>query len=81
MNYGMKTHRLKVKTKYFEKLVQGVKTAEFRKNDRGVVAGDLLFLCEVNGDGDFTGRSVVRRVGGVTDLSEWAPGCSLLSFA
>ena len=44
----MKTHELKITTKYFNKIVSGQKTCEIRKNDRGFEIGDLLHLTEIN---------------------------------
>ena len=62
----MKTHDLKVWKRYFEALLSGEKTFEFRKNDRGYQKGDILFLHEFDPDKPrtisdtqrFTGRTV-----------------------
>lgn len=38
----MKTHRLKVFVKYADAIMDGTKTFEVRKNDRGYEVGDKI---------------------------------------
>jgi hypothetical protein len=62
----MKTHELKTHPGPFQALMDGTKTFEFRKDDRGFEVGDMLTLKEWDPDalrtpagalGRFTGRS------------------------
>ena len=39
-------HELKIYPKYFEKVLDGTKTFEVRKNDRGFQVGDTVILKE-----------------------------------
>lgn len=48
-------HSLKIKSKYFEKVVLGEKNFEVRKNDRDFRVGDLLILNEYENE-KYTGR-------------------------
>ena len=61
------THKLKCWPEYFSALLDGTKTFEVRKHDRGFEVGDVLWLCEWEtgdpGQGfGYTGREVRRRV-------------------
>jgi hypothetical protein len=50
-------HELKTWPKEFHAVVDGVKTAEFRWDDRGFAVGDTLLLCEWDTKTDkYTGR-------------------------
>lgn len=42
----MKVHELKTWPEEFKAVDNGIKTAEWRKNDRDYKVGDLLVLCE-----------------------------------
>lgn len=53
-------HELKILPEYFEKVVNGEKTFEIRKNDRNYKVGDTLVLKEW--DKDYTGNEIVREV-------------------
>jgi len=56
-------HELKVWPEYFQALLTGEKTFEIRKDDRGFVVGDVLFLREYSpGPDEYTGREIWRRV-------------------
>lgn len=60
---GQKEHFLKTWPVFFNALLDGSKTFEVRKNDRGFQVGDILALHEfVPATGGFTGRSLSRRV-------------------
>lgn len=65
-------HELKVWPEYYERLADGTKTFEVRKDDRGYQTGDTLILKEWaprgtgsvwSGIGSYTGRSMQRTVG------------------
>ena len=65
-------HELKVWPAYYERLVDGTKTFEVRKDDRGYQVGDVLVLREWNPRatgghmadmGRFTGREMRCTVG------------------
>lgn len=43
-------HILKIKDKYFEKILSGLKPWEIRKNDRNYQVGDLIHFVDVNGN-------------------------------
>lgn len=62
-------HQLKIESKYFQKIVEGLKTYEVRKNDRNFHVGDYLGLNEItphpcNADGEHkeTGNFVLVKV-------------------
>ena len=52
MSNLVKRHDLKVHCSLWAALVGGAKTAEFRKNDRGFLAGDTLHLFPVDDGGE-----------------------------
>jgi hypothetical protein len=58
-----KQHELKTWPEYFEAIVNGDKTFELRKDDRGFKVGDVLRLREWNPEKKFySGRYVLVRV-------------------
>lgn len=58
-----KQHELKTWSYYFERILDGTKTFEIRRNDRDFRVGDVLWLREsVEGRAGFTGRSLQKRV-------------------
>lgn len=58
-----KRHELKCWPNYFERILDGTKTFEVRRDDRGFKTGDSLWLREWEPGGrGFTGRSVWKRV-------------------
>lgn len=77
----MKTHDLKTWPKYFDKLLDGSKQFEIRKNDRGFEVGDTLNLREWDPHairewstgyrGEYTGRNMRVEVTYLTDNGEW----------
>lgn len=72
----MKIHELKILPQYFEKVLDGSKTFELRKNDRGYEVGDILILKEFNvgaidhtksepvviQEEGYTGREIKKRI-------------------
>lgn len=56
-------HELKVVAPYFDRLLDGTKTFEVRKDDRGFKVGDSLWLREWCPNRGFSGRCLRKRVG------------------
>lgn len=59
-------HSLKIAPKYFEKVLSGEKTFEFRYNDRNYRVGDILILKEYNNN-EFTGREISVQITYILD--------------
>lgn len=76
----MTTHYLKILPIHYSDVVCGVKTAEVRLNDRDFRKGDTLVLKEHDVNG-YTGRSTIRVIVGVSDVSFIKKGMVLLSMA
>lgn len=57
----MKLHELKILPQYFEKVFNGEKRFEIRKDDRNFKVGDIIRLCEHNGN-EFTGRDILYDI-------------------
>jgi hypothetical protein len=75
-------HDLKTWPVYFEPLLDGRKTFELRKNDRGFAVGDTLRLREFDMTTGYSGREVWRRVTYVLDDEIWMmPGHVVLGLA
>lgn len=74
----MATHELKILTEHFIPVLDGLKRAELRKNDRNFAAGDKLVLMEWNGD--YTGDGCERIITHVADVGAYFPGYVLLSM-
>lgn len=74
----MATHKLKILTEHFIPVLDGLKRAELRKNDRNFAAGDTLILMEWNGH--FTGDGCERVITHVADVGSYLPGYVLLSM-
>lgn len=53
----MKEHHLKTIPPYFQHVLEGIKTFEYRYNDRDYQEGDILNLHEF-WDGEYTGRNL-----------------------
>jgi hypothetical protein len=69
---AVQEHELKTWPEYFAALLDGTKTFEYRRNDRGFRVGDVLHLREWDSiTGHYTGREMRRRVTYVlsTDVS------------
>lgn len=81
-------HQLKIEGKYFDEIVQGLKTFETRFNDRDFHAGDYLGLnritdhsCNVAGDRKETGDFVLVKVLNVLDDERFVlPGYVIMSI-
>ena len=66
-------HTLKIWPAWYVDVATGLKTFEYRKDDRGFEVGDLLILLEYKPDvvsGAYTGRAVARRI---TYITKGAP--------
>ena len=88
----MSTHELKTDPVVFRAVVDGLKTYEIRKNDRGFSAGDTLILRETSVSGaemaagaplEYTGRQHVAQVSHVLTgpIYGLAAGWAILSLA
>lgn len=62
----MKTHRLKVYIKYADAIMNGTKTFEVRKNDRGYEVGDKIVFSVVSNEGISVGDAVRHPLNGAT---------------
>lgn len=73
-------HRLKIMPEYFQAVIDGRKTFELRKDDRGFSVGDTLALTEWNGD-DYTGREYRCRIDYILkDYNGLSPGYAILGI-
>lgn len=57
----MKLHELKILPEYYEKVKEGEKRFELRKDDRNFQVGDLIRLCEYDG-ANYTGRDTLYEI-------------------
>lgn len=71
-------HELKILPEHFIPVLDGLKLAELRKNDRNYQPGDTLILMEWNGD--YTGDGCKREITHVADVGSYLPGFVLLSM-
>lgn len=55
------THELKTWPPFFEEVMNGIKSFEIRKDDRGFMVGDTLILREYD-LGEYTGRQIEKIV-------------------
>ena len=62
----MTTHRLKVFIKYADAIMNGTKTFEVRKNDRGYEVGDKIVFDDVTNDGYSVGEAARHPLNGAT---------------
>lgn len=60
----MKTHRLKVLFKYADAIMNGTKTFEVRKNDRGYEVGDKIVFDVVTNEGYAVGEAARHPLNG-----------------
>jgi len=58
----MRQHELKTRKPFFDDILLGLKTFEYRINDRHFSVGDQLMLKETGSDGLYTGRSFIVEV-------------------
>ena len=78
----MSDHNLKTVQPYFDDVLNGAKTFEVRKNDRGFAVGDALLLEEYVPMGEgYTGQAIIREVTYVLDSPEYCkPGYVVLGI-
>ena len=62
----MTTHRLKVFVKYADAIMNGTKTFEIRKNDRGYEVGDKIVFDVVTNEGCAVGAAARHPLNGAT---------------
>lgn len=74
----MKTHDMKILPEHFIPVLDEIKTAELRKNDRKFEVGDRMILREWNGE--YTGDACVRMITHIADVSSYLDGYVLLSM-
>jgi Domain of unknown function (DUF3850) len=65
-------HRLKTWPEYYEKILTGEKTFEYRVNDRNFAVGDTLELEEYDPHNGYTGRAITRHVSYIYPLGSHA---------
>lgn len=65
----MTTHRLKVLIKYADAIMNGTKTFEVRKNDRGYEVGDKIVFDVVTNEGYSIGEAARHPLNGATPTS------------
>lgn len=63
-------HKLKLERKYYLDSKNGSKSFEVRINDRNYKVGDLILLCEIGDNKNFTGASHIKEIRYVLDSSE-----------
>ena len=74
-------HKLKCWPGPFSEIKAGFKTAEFRKDDRGFLAGDKCLLQEWSpNSGNYTGREILIQVTCKTTGFGIPEGYAMLSF-
>ena len=56
-----KLHRIKILPKYFNEIVGGRKRFGLRKNDRDYKVGDMVTLCEWDGE-KYTGNEITIEI-------------------
>ena len=68
----MKVHELKIDPKYFDEIVDGIKTFEVRRNDRDFKVGDLLKLKEYDREKEiYTGHETVVEIRYILDNQQY----------
>lgn len=63
-----KKHHVKILPQYFRAVLDGIKNAEVRYNDRGYEEGDCLELQEWTGT-SYTGFCILRKIKAVYELN------------
>lgn len=69
----MREHELKCWPQFFDAVVDGRKTFEFRRFDRGFEVGDVLKLREWE-KGVYSGREIKRKVTYILEVNRWHDG-------
>lgn len=69
----MTTHRLKVLIKYADAIMNGTKTFEVRKNDRGYEVGDKIVFDVVTNEGYSIGEAARHPLNGATYRIDYIP--------
>lgn len=64
-------HDLKTLPEYFEKVHNGSKNFEIRKDDRGYLVGDTLILREWDKDNGYSGRVIKKEISYILDNNEY----------
>jgi hypothetical protein len=68
----MPRHDLKTWPQYYQAIIDGLKTFDIRKDDRGFQVGDELLLREYKPDKQqYTGRQLLVKVTYVTRGGQW----------
>ena len=62
----MTTHRLKIHEQYADAVLNGTKTFEIRKNDRGYRVGDKIVFGVVSNEGYAVGEATRHQLNGAT---------------
>lgn len=76
------THELKTWPKYFSALLEGSKTFELRRDDRGFKVGDRLRLREWDYNTEYSGRELMYRVTYIAQDTNWLQcGCVAMGIA
>lgn len=80
----MALHELKTWPEYFQQIVDGNKTFEVRRDDRGFQVGDLLMLCEYEPEGALlTGQRIGMTVTSILHGGQFGiePGFVVMSLS
>lgn len=64
----MNDHELKIWPQYFAAVSKGIKTFEYRKNDRNFRRGDTVTLREYEPRTGYTGKEIRFRIGYVLQI-------------
>lgn len=73
-------HTLKIRDEYFDPVIQELKTAELRVNDRNYRVGDTIEFHEVDLRGEKTGFTAHATIKHIADVSFLIPNYVLLSI-
>lgn len=77
----MMCHDVKALPQFFQAARRGEKTFELRKDDRGYITGDTLWLHEWTPENGYTGEKHVVVIGYILrDFPGLAPGYAILSI-
>lgn len=68
-------HELKIKPKFFQDIINGIKNFEIRKNDRMFRVGDILVLSEFDyRDNTYTGNQIKVKVDNILTHDDFPDG-------